>query len=76
MIEWYACEAYLPEIDYDQNKSAVKVYVKNFGKIHKCHYRHITSEHGTYGIFYNLKDGTIYRHVTHWKPVVTVRKVK
>lgn len=41
--------------------------MKNMGKIKNAHFRQIIKEDVEYGIFYNLKDNTIYRHVTEWR---------
>jgi hypothetical protein len=74
MNQWIDCNVKLPEVDYDNQKTSVKVKIKNFGKEKNCYFRHVINENVEYGIFYNRKDGTIYRHVTHWMPLPTAPK--
>lgn len=74
-MKWIDCIERLPDIDYDNKKTSIKVSIKCLGKEKKCHFRHIISEHGCYGVFYNLKNGKVYRNVTHWMPIPEAPKI-
>jgi len=65
--EWINCASSLPEIDYENKKSSIRIKIRNMGKEKTAYFRTIIMDDVVYGIFYNLKEGTVYKHVTEWK---------
>ncbi len=66
-MAWVKCIENLPEIDYVKKKTSIKVRIRIHGKIKRAWFRQVHQEDIVYGIFYNLNDGTIYKHITEWE---------
>lgn len=69
MIGWIDPKEELPEIDYENKKSSVKVEIKtrSTGRSVRVYFRHIHQGDTTYGIFYDLKSGHVIDNVMAWK---------
>lgn len=61
------CSERLPEVDYKNKKSSVKVII-NLPNMFPfaAHFRHVWQDDKAYGVFYSLETGETF-FPTHWK---------